>query len=189
VAWFPNLAADLRTKAAAYDLPPTRAALLRMLVNDGSAAQIMFRTMRFCQTHHLKPLAAIIYRLNAFITTATLGRNADLGPGFVILHSIGVVIHSNVRAGRNLVVYHGVTLGAEHGKTPVLGDNVYIGAGAKVIGGVHIGSNVRIGANAVVTKDIPDGATVVGIPARIIRLNGLPVDANPAAPFGPAAND
>jgi serine O-acetyltransferase len=169
---FDTLRADLQNKAAIYELPPTRGNLLRMLVNDGSAAQILYRSMRFCQTHHLKPIAAFLYRLNAFITHATIGRNADLAPGFVILHSLGVVINTNVRAGRNLVLYHNVTLGAERHQSPILGDNVYIGAGAKVIGGVRIGSNVRIGANAVVTKDVPDGATVVGIPARIVRLHG-----------------
>src|SRR5450631_1590712 len=170
-----NLLADLRHKAQIYELPPTSRSLLRMLVNDGSAAQVMYRMMRFCQTHHLKVLAAIIYRLNALITHATIGRNADIAPGFVILHSVGVVINTNVRAGRNLVLYHGVTLGAERNKSPILGDNVYIGAGAKVIGGVRIGSDVKIGANAVVTKDVPDGATVIGIPARIVRMRGVPV--------------
>jgi serine O-acetyltransferase len=169
---FSILLADLRHKARIYELPPTRANLLRMLVNDGSAAQILFRAMRFCQTHHLRPVAVFFYRLNACFTHATIGRNADLAPGFVILHSLGVVINTNVRAGRNLVVYHNVTLGAERNQSPVLGDNVYIGAGAKVIGGVRIGSDVRIGANAVVTKDVPDGATVVGIPARVVRIYG-----------------
>jgi serine O-acetyltransferase len=172
---FELLGEDLRNKAKTYELAATRGNLLRMLLNDGGLAQILYRTMRFCQTHHLKPLAAIFYRLNAFMTHATIGRNADLGPGFVILHSLGVVINTNVRAGRNLVVYHNVTLGAERQKSPTLGNNVYIGAGAKVIGGVRVGSDVRIGANAVVTKDVPDGATVIGIPARIIRSYGQPV--------------
>jgi len=172
---FDLLAADLRQKAKVYELPHTSGAMLRMLLNDGSLAQMLFRSMSFCQRHGLKPVAAILYRLNAIITHATIGRNADLGPGFVILHSVGVVINTNVKAGRNLVIYHGVTLGAERNQSPVLGDDVYIGAGAKVIGGVKVGSRVRIGANAVVTKDVPDGATVVGIPARIIRINGAPV--------------
>jgi serine O-acetyltransferase len=174
---FSNLVADLRQKAVVYELPPTRGTLLRMLVNDGSAAQIMYRMMRFCQTHRLKILAAIIYRLNAFTTHATIGRNADIAPGFVIVHSLGVVINTNVRAGRNFVVYHNVTVGAVRNRSPILGDNVYIGAGAIVIGGVRIGSDVRIGANAVVTKDVPDGATVVGIPARIVRMYGSPISA------------
>ena len=172
---FSNLVADLHQKARVYELPPTRRSLLRMLFSDGSAAQIMYRMMRFCQTHHLKVLAAVIYRLNGCLTHATIGRNADMGPGFVIVHSVGVVINTNVRAGRNLVIYHCVTLGAERNKNPVLGDNVLIGAGAKVIGGVRVGSNVKIGANAVVTKDVPDGATVIGIPARPVRMYGVPV--------------
>jgi serine O-acetyltransferase len=171
---FSSLAADLRHKARIYDLPPTAGSLLRMLLSDGSAAQVMYRMMQFCQRHHLKILAAIVYRLNATITHATIGRNADMGPGFVIVHSVGVVINSQVRAGRNLVIHHGVTLGEERRKSPILGDNVYIGAGAKVIGGIRVGSDVRIGANAVVIKDVPDGATVVGIPARIVRMYGLP---------------
>jgi serine O-acetyltransferase len=171
---FDNLTADLRHKAQIYELPATRGSLLRMLLSDGSAAQVMYRMMRFCQTHHLKILAAILYRLNATITHATIGRNAEMAPGFVILHSVGVVINTNVRAGRDLVIYHGVTLGEERHRSPILGDNVYIGAGAKIIGGVRIGSDVRIGANAVVTKDVPDGATVVGVPARIVRIYGAP---------------
>lgn len=177
---FDLLAADLRKKAEVYELPISAGSMLRMLLNDGSLAQILFRSMSFCQRHGLKPLSAILYRLNALITHATIGRGADLGPGFVILHSVGVVINTNVKAGCNLVIYHGVTLGAEHNRSPVLGDDVYIGAGAKVIGGVKVGSRVRIGANAVVTKDVPDGATVVGIPARIVRINGEPVPQEPA---------
>jgi serine O-acetyltransferase len=182
---FDLLVADLRKKAEVYDLPDTTGTRVRMLLNDGSLAQVLFRSMSFCQRHRLKILAAVLYRLNAFLTGATIGRNADLGPGFVILHSIGVVINTNVRAGRDLVLYHGVTLGAEHGRAPVLGDNVYIGAGAKIIGGVRIGSNVRIGANAVVTKDLPDNATAIGIPARVIRLNGVPVDTGSPEPAAP----
>ena len=172
---FDLLIADMRNKAHARGLPDTTGAMVRMFLSDGSLSQILFRCMSFCQRIGLKPLAAILYRLNALITHATIDRNADLGPGFVIMHSSGVVINTNVRAGRNLVVFHGVTLGEEHNQSPVLGDDVYIGAGAKVIGGVKVGSNVRIGANAVVAKDVPDGATVVGIPARIIRMHGIPV--------------
>lgn len=172
---FDLLVADLRKKAEVYGLPDTPGTRIRMLLNDGSLAQMLFRSMSFCQRHRLTILSAVLYRLNAFLTGATIGRNADLGPGFVIVHTIGVMINTNVRAGRNLVIYHGVTIGAAHDQVPVLGDDVYVGAGAKIIGGVRIGSNVRIGANAVVTKDLPDGATAIGIPARIVRLNGVPV--------------
>jgi len=170
------LAEDLRHKAEWYGLPPSKRSLLRMWVSDGTTAQVLYRMMQYCQSHRLRPIAAILYRLNASISHAIIGRNAQFGPGLVILHSIGVVINSSVRAGSNLVIEHGVTIGAEKDRSPALGDNIYIGAGAKILGAVTIGSNVKIGANAVVTHDIPDNATAVGIPARIIRLHGKPVD-------------
>jgi serine O-acetyltransferase len=168
---FETFLQDLRKKADWYESD----SLLRALLSDGTSAMALYRAMRFCQRSRLGPLAAILYRLNACIGHAVIGRGAEFGPGFVILHSIGIVINSSVRAGRNVVVEHGVTIGAEKGQSPTLGDEVFIGAGAKIIGPVRIGSRVKIGANAVVTKDVPDGATVVGVPARIVRLNGQPV--------------
>jgi serine O-acetyltransferase len=178
---------DLRRKAEWYEQTPTPKALARMLLSDGTAAQILYRCMRACQTQPLlRPFAFFFYRLNAAVGHAVIGRGADFGPGFVILHSFGIVINTQVRAGKNLVLEHGVTIGAEKGKCPVLGDNVFIGAGAKIIGPVRIGSDVKIGANAVVTRDLPDGATAVGVPARIVRIYGERVTAGPSAePDGP----
>lgn len=179
---FQTVREDLRRKAEWYDLPPTTRSLLRMCVSDGTTAQFLYRGMRFCQTHRLKPLALLLYRLNAMIGHAIIGRGADLGPGLVMVHSMGIVINTNVQAGKNLVIEHGVTIGAEKGQSPVLGDNVFIGAGAKIIGPVRIGSDVKIGANAVVTKDLPDGATAVGIPARVIKIYGRSVAGNGKEP-------
>jgi len=176
---FETIREDLRRKAEWYDLRPTSKSILRMIVSDGSTAQILYRAMRFCQTHSLKPLAFFLYRLNASVGHAVIGRGAEFGPGFVILHSFGIVINSSVRAGRNLVMEHGVTIGAEKGESPVLGDNVFIGAGAKIIGAIRIGSDVKIGANAVVTKDLPNGATAVGVPARVIKVYGERVSDKP----------
>jgi len=173
---FQTILADLRHKAEWYGLTSTRRSLVKMCVSDGSTAQILYRAMRFCQTHGLKPVALVLYRLNAAIGHAVIGRGAEIGPGLVILHSLGIVINTHVRAGNNLVLEHGVTIGAEKNLSPILGDDVYIGAGAKIIGAVKIGSNVKIGANAVVTRDIPDGATAVGIPARVVRIYGHPVE-------------
>lgn len=163
---------DLRRKAAWYDYPDTSRSVLRMAFSDGSTCQVLYRLMSWCQAHGLKPLAFFLYRLNAAVGHAVIGRDAQFGPGLVILHSFAIVINSSVRAGKNLVMEHGVTIGAERGQSPVLGDNVFIGAGAKIIGPVRIGSDVKIGANAVVTKDLPDGATAVGIPARVVKIYG-----------------
>lgn len=100
----------------------------------------------------------------------------EIGSGFYIGHFGGIVINSKSVIGKNCNISHGVTLGqANRGKNqgyPVLGDNVYIGPGAKIVGAVKIGNNVAIGANCVVTKDIPDDSVVVGIPGKVISQEG-----------------
>jgi len=99
----------------------------------------------------------------------------EIGPGLCFPHTFGIVIGAS-RIGRNALIYHGVTLGAKEmdmlydpGKRPIVGDNVVIGSGAKVMGGIEIGDNVVIGANAVVTKSVPPNVVVGGIPAGIIK--------------------
>ena len=103
-------------------------------------------------------------------------RNTKIGEGFYIGHFSGIVISSAAVIGKNCNISQGVTIGisgkGEDRGCPIIGDNVYIGAGAKVIGRITIGNNVAIGANAVVTKDVPDNAVVVGIPAKIISMDG-----------------
>jgi serine O-acetyltransferase len=96
----------------------------------------------------------------------------EVGEGFRIDHQGGIVISGYAKIGRNCVVRNGVTIGLARVAdpvAPVIGDNVDIGAGAKLLGRITIGDDVRIGANAVVITDIPSGATAVGIPARIVR--------------------
>ncbi|CEQ09953.1 serine acetyltransferase [Paraclostridium sordellii] len=100
----------------------------------------------------------------------------QIGYGLQIGHFGGIIINNNAVIGNNLNISQGVTIGqVNRGKNkgyPVIGNNVYIGPGAKIIGSVKIGNNVAVGANAVVTKDIPDNAVVVGIPAKIISYDG-----------------
>ena len=170
-----NVREDLRHKLMLRGLPPSLASYVRICGSEGSFAQLVYRATRFCQTRGLGLPAFFLYRVNAFLGHVVIGRDADIGPGFVLLHSSGTVINTHVKAGKNLVLEHAVTLGEVRGQSPVLGDNVYIGAGAKVIGAVKVGYEHRIGANAVVTKDLPDGATAVGVPARVIRIYGKPV--------------
>jgi serine O-acetyltransferase len=86
----------------------------------------------------------------------------------VLIHSHGIVINGNVRGGSHVYLEHQVTIGAERRASPRLGDHVFVGAGAKIVGAVTIGSHCRIGANAVVISDIPDHATAVGVPARVV---------------------
>ena len=92
-----------------------------------------------------------------------------------MMHPSGVVINSGVKGGKNIVIESGVVIGAARNGFPVevprLGNSIFIGAGAKILGGVRIGDNVKIGANAVVLEDVPDNATAVGIPARAVKIN------------------
>ena len=115
-----------------------------------------------------------------FLTGIEIHPGATIGKGLVIDHGMGVVIGETTEIGDNCTIYQGVTLGGtgkDVGKRhPTLGDNVLVGAGAKVLGPIVIDSNSKIAANAVVLKDIPQNSTAVGIPARIARQAGRKVD-------------
>ncbi len=166
------LRADMAAKAAWYGGRTGRSLCLRMLLSDGSLCTVLYRLMRALRRCHLGPLAAIVYKLNAFCTGAVIGRGAQFGPGLVVLHSVGLVVNKSVSGGANVILEGSVTIGAEKDRSPVLGENVFVGAGARIIGGVSVGSGARIGANAVVVDDVPDGATAVGVPARVVRTRG-----------------
>lgn len=174
---FGLIGSDLRAKAQWLYGAVTPRTLLKTLCTDGTFAMLCYRLMQASQRHRLAPLAMLFNKINPCI----IGRGADFGPGFVLIHSNGVVINTGVRGGQNIFIEHQVTIGAEKQQAPQLGDDIFIGAGAKILGGVRIGSHVKIGANAVVTKNVPDGATVVGVPARVIKLYGKAVDEGPLA--------
>jgi serine O-acetyltransferase len=140
----------------------------RVLCTDGTAAMLIYRLMQWSRRYRLPPLEMLFNKLNAVLCNCVIGRGAEFGPAFVLIHSTGVVINGAVRGGRGVHVEHQVTIGAERRQSPVLGDDVFLGAGAKVIGPVTIGDGARVGANAVVLQDVPAGATAVGVPARIV---------------------
>jgi serine O-acetyltransferase len=100
----------------------------------------------------------------------------EIGPGFYFGHVFGAIVNAQSRFGKNVNMSHGVTLGkiaqGPRAGAPVVGDNVYIAPGAKIIGGIHLGKGTAVGANAVVTKDTPENAVVVGIPGEVISLKG-----------------
>ena len=97
-----------------------------------------------------------------------LGSCKNTGKGFVLVHGIGTQINAASHIGDNCTVLHNVTIGGGHGGAPTLGNNVFVGAGALIIGGVKIGDNVNIGAGAIVVTDVPSNSTVVCEKARII---------------------
>ena len=116
-----------------------------------------------------------IKKCDAF-NNASLGTDINQGAVFKsrpeLPHGLnGIIVHLKAQFGENAMIYQQVTVGSMKGGTPQFGDNVVLGAGCKVLGGVKIGNNVKIGANAVVIKDVPDNATVVPQPVRIIERN------------------
>jgi len=117
----------------------------------------------------LRRWARIRYEVLCVLTGSDVGIGAQFGRNLRLPHPVGVVIHTNAVLGDDCMLMQQVTVGmlADH-RTPVIGSRVYIGTGAKVLGGIRVGDDARIGANAVVLQDVPAGATAVGIPARII---------------------
>ncbi|MBU0571062.1 MAG: serine O-acetyltransferase [Candidatus Omnitrophica bacterium] len=115
-------------------------------------------------------------QLSRFTTGIEIHQGAAIGEGFFIDHGTGVVIGETAIIGDKVTLFQGVTLGGtgkEKGKRhPTLGNNVVIGAGAKILGDIKIGNNVNVGANAVVLRDVPDDSTVVGVPGRVARKLG-----------------
>lgn len=117
-------------------------------------------------------LARIISQTSRFLTGIEIHPGAKLGRRFFIDHGMGVVIGETAEVGEDVTIYHGVTLGGtslkKEKRHPTIGNNVVIGAGAKVLGPFRVGDRVRIGANSVVLKEVPDDSTVVGVPGKIV---------------------
>lgn len=161
---------DLKAKAEWCYGAVSYKTLLKTCLTDGTAAMLLYRLMQWARRRRLEPLAMAFNKLNGVFCQCTIGRGAEFGPGFVLIHSNGVVINGRVRGGSRIFVEHQVTIGAEKDQTPVLGNDVFLGAGSKIVGAVRIGDRVKVGANAVVVHDVPDDATVGGVPARILRI-------------------
>jgi serine O-acetyltransferase len=163
---------DLRCKALWCYESDRWPAVLRAAATDGTGAMVLYRLMQWSRRRRLTTLEMVFNKLNAVCCNCIIGRGAEFGPGFVLIHSTGVVINGSVRGGRGVHLEHQVTIGAEGRRSPVLGDGVFVGAGAKIIGGVTVGDGARIGANAVVLRDVPAGCTAVGVPAQVVPQTG-----------------
>lgn len=159
---------DIKRKQQIFYEDGAELSFLRTCITDGTSANILYRlAFRFAQTRYLAPIALALQHLNRIYNGCVIGVNAEFGPGFVIMHPIGLVINSKVRGGANITVESGVVIGDEKGKSPTLGDNIFFGAGAKAFGDIQIKDSVKVGANAVVVHSIPANKTAVGIPARV----------------------
>ena len=139
----------------------------------GFHSLIFYRISHFLYLKHLLFLARLISQLGRFFTGIEIHPGATIGKRLFIDHGSCVVIGETAIVGNDVTLFHGVTLGGtgkEKGKRhPTIGNNVFIGSGAKVLGNIIIGNNVKIGANAVILKDVPSNVTIVGVPGKIVK--------------------
>ncbi|HNX91531.1 MAG TPA: serine O-acetyltransferase [Candidatus Omnitrophota bacterium] len=143
---------------------------------SGIHALAFYRLANSLARHRIPFIPRFISQFAKWITGIEIHPGATIGKGFFVDHGMGVVIGETAIIGDNVTLFQGVTLGGtgkEKGKRhPTIGNNVVIGAGAKVLGNIIVGNNVNVGANAVVIRDVPDNSTVVGVPGRIARKQG-----------------
>ena len=156
--------------------PSARSRLEVFFLYSGFKAVRSHRKANWCYRHNLKFLARWISQRAARKTGIEIHPGATIGRRLVIDHGTGIVIGETAELGDDCLLYQGVTLGGtgkDVGKRhPTLGSNVMVGAGAKVLGPITIHDNARIAAGAVVLQEVPEGATAVGVPAQIVRVNG-----------------
>lgn len=136
-------------------------------------AILLFRLACWCHQKRIRILPTLLLRTISLFYGLEIAITQEIGGGLYIAHTYGVVIMPE-RIGRNCSIISNVTVGMRNKWAfPIIGDDVFIGAGARVLGGIHIGDRVKIGANAVVIEDVPDNVTVVGVPARVIDTSRI----------------
>jgi len=160
--------------------PAARSAIEILLLYNGLHATFWYRVAHWLHTHKFRFLARCISQITKFFTGIEIHPGATIGRRLVIDHGTGIVIGEKAEIGDDCLLYQGVTLGGtgkDVGKRhPTLGNNVMVGSGAKVLGPFKVGDNARIAANSVVLREVPDNATVVGVPGRVVRLSGEKLD-------------
>ena len=174
---FKNLRYDIR--AITSRDPAARSSLEVLLLYSGLHALLWYRIAHWFYRHHCFFLARFFSQSGRLWTGIEIHPGAQIGRGLFIDHGSGVVIGETTVIGDNCTLYQGVTLGGtgkDKGKRhPTLGNNVLIGSGAKILGPFTVGDNARVAAGAVVLAEVPPNSTAVGVPARIVRKDGVRV--------------
>jgi serine O-acetyltransferase len=148
-----------------------------LLTYSGVHAVLIYRITHRLWKSNWRLSARILGAIAKMLTSVDIHPGATIGRRLFIDHALGVVIGETSEIGDDVTLYHGVTLGGttwnKEKRHPTLGNNVLVGAGAKILGAITLGNNVRVGANSVVVKDVPPCCTVVGIPGRVIQSKGV----------------
>jgi serine O-acetyltransferase len=160
-----NLRQDLSRLAEIKGRPRWRALVEGLLFENGFQAVVLHRLAHGFRRRGVPVLGPGIARLSLFLTGVDISPGAVIGPGLYVAHGVGLVVGGGVRIGARGFLLGGVSLGAPSqarlAQMPELGDDVFVGAGARVLGRIRVGSRVVVGANAVVTRDVPDDCKVV----------------------------
>lgn len=165
---------------AVFDRDPAARNVLEVVFcYPGFHAILIYRVAHWLWKHQCRFLGRLVSQFGRGMTGIEIHPGATIGDRLFIDHGMGVVIGETAEIGNNVTIYQGATLGGtgkEKGKRhPTIGDNVVIGAGAKVLGGFKVGDNAKVGAGAVVLKEVPANCTVVGVVGRVVVYNGLRV--------------
>ena len=179
--WAAIAALFWRDVQAVFDRDPAATSFLEVLLTySGVHALIFYRIARSLRRLDMPFFSRVISQMGKFFTGIEIHPGAQIGKDLFIDHGMGLVIGETTIIGSGVTLYQGVTLGGtgkEKGKRhPTIGRNVVVGAGAKVLGNIMVGDNSYVGANAVVIRDVPANATVVGVPARITKQEGRKMD-------------
>lgn len=160
--------------------PAARNFLEVLFCYPGLQALVLHRFSHTLYQLKIPVIPRLLSQIGRWFTGVEIHPGATIGKGVFIDHGMGVVIGETAIVGDYALIYQGVTLGGtgkESGKRhPTLGENVVVGAGAKVLGNIYVGNNVRIGAGSVVLRDVPSDCTVVGVPGRVIYRSGVRVN-------------
>ncbi|KUO49924.1 MAG: serine acetyltransferase [Desulfitibacter sp. BRH_c19] len=164
-----------------FERDPAAKSVLEVILNyPGLHAVLMHRVNHYLYKKNFLVLSRFLSQISRFFTGIEIHPGAKIGDGLFIDHGMGVVIGETTEIGSNVTLYQGVTLGGtgkEKGKRhPTIGNNVVVSTGAKVLGSITIGDDVKIGAGSVVLKDVPPNCTVVGVPGKIVKMDGSKID-------------
>ena len=179
--------------------PAAKSKLSVILTYPGVKAVLFHQIAHFFSVAKFNLIARVISQFSRFLTGIEIHPAAKIGKNFFIDHGMGVVIGETSEIGDNVTIYHMVTLGGispsinsdnqrQVKRHPTLKDNVVIGSGAQVLGPISVGENAKVGANAVVTKDVPANAVMVGIPAKNVNKDGSKTDTS-FKPYGIEVDD
>lgn len=165
------LEADFKARCVWYYGRFSGGLIVRSFFHDGGMATCLIRIAEACrQSRWTTWLTVLTLGLVRAFCHCRIGRGAVFGPGLVLLHPFGVFVHTTVRTGVNSILQNSITLGGEDDRGPQLGQNVFVGVGARIIGPVTLGDRSRVGANAVVMASIKEDHVAAGNPARQIPI-------------------